>query len=226
MAGSKVNKDILNKTLSFIIKLLNDNNIKNWFIGYGTLLGIVRDNSCIDKDDDIDIIMDKNNYDIIKNLLIQHNISFQYNFNNNLTRQQRNQRNQRNQQRKLHQLYQLHQLHQLGQMRKFRQLRQLYQLYHPCKNNKNILKTKSNNEYCTIDFYMVNISKNGDFNDTWEKVIWSKCYNEKNELIQHIWNEQILYLPANYEKKLINRYGKDWKIPKNTKGPKPRKIIL
>ena len=40
----------------------------------------------------------------------------------------------------------------------------------------------------------------GNFNDTWEKVIWTECYNDKNELIQYMWNENKLYLPFNYEK--------------------------
>lgn len=70
MGGSSTpSKNVLNKTLSFIVKLLNKNNVKNWFIGYGTLLGIVRDDSCIDGDDDVDIIVDKCNYNIIANLL-------------------------------------------------------------------------------------------------------------------------------------------------------------
>ena len=41
-----------------------------------------------------------------------------------------------------------------------------------------------------------------------------------------MWNENILYLPFNYEKKLINRYGKNWRIPQNSKGPMPHKTIL
>ena len=78
MAGPKNNQISLNKTLMFIIKLLNDNNIKNWFIGYGTLLGIIRENSCIDGDDDIDIIIDISNYDVVKQLLIENDIEFLY----------------------------------------------------------------------------------------------------------------------------------------------------
>lgn len=62
----------------FIIKLLNDNNIKNWFIGYGTLLGIIRENSCIDGDDDVDIIIDKSNYDKVKQLLVENNINLEF----------------------------------------------------------------------------------------------------------------------------------------------------
>ena len=55
MAGKKETSVKLNKTLLFLITLLNDNNIKNWFVCYGTLLGLVRENSCIDNDDDIDM---------------------------------------------------------------------------------------------------------------------------------------------------------------------------
>ena len=58
MAGDKNNRSLLNHTLMFIVKLLNDNNVSNWFIGYGTLLGIIRENSCIAGDDDVDIIID------------------------------------------------------------------------------------------------------------------------------------------------------------------------
>lgn len=71
---------MLNKTLMFIIKLLNDNNIMNWFIGYGTLLGITKENSCIDGDDDIDIIIDKNNYNVIKQLMIEYDIEIEYGY--------------------------------------------------------------------------------------------------------------------------------------------------
>ena len=74
MGGKRVGKEMLNNTLLFIIKLLNDNNINNWFIGYGTLLGIIRDNSCIHGDDDIDIIIDASNYDKITNLMIKNGL--------------------------------------------------------------------------------------------------------------------------------------------------------
>ena len=80
MAGGKCNKITLNKTLMYIIKLLNDNNIMNWFIGYGTLLGIIRENSCIDGDDHIDIIIDKSNYDVVKQLLIKNDLKIEYGY--------------------------------------------------------------------------------------------------------------------------------------------------
>lgn len=88
------------------------------------------------------------------------------------------------------------------------------------------VKTLENNNYCSVDFYMASNDGKGNFKDIWENVTWSECYNEKNELIQHMWNENILYLPFNYEKKLINRYGKNWRIPQNSKGPMPHKTIL
>jgi hypothetical protein len=174
MSGKKNAKTVLNNTLMFIIKLLNNNNINNWFIGYGTLLGIIRDNSCIDGDDDVDIIIDKSNYDVIKQLLINNDI----------------------------------------------------QIVNNLRHGTNILKTLNNNNYCSVDFYMASIDEKGNFNDVCERVIWSECYNEKNKLIEYIWNENILYLPFNYEIKLINRYGENWRIPQNNKGPLPRKTIL
>lgn len=176
MAGEKNDKLLLNKTLIFIIKLLNDNNIMNWFIGHGTLLGIIRENSCIDGDDDIDIIIDKRNYNVVKQLLIKYHIEIEYGYG--------------------------------------------------IKKSTNILKTKKNNHYCTVDFYMASVDAKGNFYDTWENVIWSECYNENNKLIKYKWNENILYLPFNYEKKLINIYGKNWRIPQNNKGTLPYKRII
>ena len=67
--GEKQSKDSLNKTLIQITKDLNEYNLNNWFIGYGTLLGIVRENSCIDNDDDIDIIIDKNDLNKLHQLI-------------------------------------------------------------------------------------------------------------------------------------------------------------
>ena len=75
MVGRKETKEKLNNTLIFIVKLLLDNNIKNWFIGYGTLLGIVRDNNCINNDDDIDIIIDSKYFDIINKILQKNDIN-------------------------------------------------------------------------------------------------------------------------------------------------------
>ena len=73
MTGIKETSQKLNKTLSFIITLLNNNNIGNWFICYGTLLGLVRENSCIENDDDVDIIININDYEIVAKILIENN---------------------------------------------------------------------------------------------------------------------------------------------------------
>jgi phosphorylcholine metabolism protein LicD len=69
MSGKKESAAKLNETLLFIIRLLNVNNVNNWFVCYGTLLGMIREKSCIDQDDDIDIILDQNNYDKVKKIL-------------------------------------------------------------------------------------------------------------------------------------------------------------
>ena len=45
MVGTNKNSKVkLNNTLIHIIKLLHKYNINNWFIAYGTLLGIIRNN--------------------------------------------------------------------------------------------------------------------------------------------------------------------------------------
>jgi hypothetical protein len=75
-AGKKETKEKLNNTLEHISKLLNHNNIKNWFIGYGTLLGIIRENECIEKDDDIDILCNKKDFNTIKQMLIDNGFTF------------------------------------------------------------------------------------------------------------------------------------------------------
>lgn len=177
MSGNNNNREKLNNTLLFILRLLNKNNITDWFIAYGTLLGIIRENSCIEGDDDIDIIIDKNHYDLLKEILINNGFKIETGFR--------------------------------------------------IKNSKLILKTKDTESYCSVDFYMAEINKKkGMFTDHWERVIWSNCYNEENKLIEYIWNDETLYIPFDYEKKLIGRYGKDWNTPQNNKGVKPRKAIL
>lgn len=72
MVGQRLPKQVLNDTLIFLCKLLNSKDIKDWFIFYGTLLGIVRENGCIDNDDDIDLIMSEKHYKVVKNLLIEN----------------------------------------------------------------------------------------------------------------------------------------------------------
>lgn len=62
MAGKSQTSEKLNCTLLKIATEFHKHGIKGWFISYGTLLGIIRENSCIDGDDDIDICMDVKNF--------------------------------------------------------------------------------------------------------------------------------------------------------------------
>ena len=133
MAGDKETKKKLNRTLEFISKLLNDNNIENWIISYGTLLGIIRENGCISNDNDVDIIVDKKYHDIIEKLLLKNKLVLQPG----------------------------------------------------CKKGScltDIIKTKSNDKYGSIDIYMATIDEEGNFKDLWNNVLWTNCYvkNKKN----------------------------------------------
>ena len=69
MAGSAQPVEKLNHTLIYFVNLLNELEVEDWFISYGTLLGMVRDNSCIDGDDDIDICVHEKHFSIIKKKL-------------------------------------------------------------------------------------------------------------------------------------------------------------
>lgn len=57
MAGIRTDKEKLNHTLEVVVNILHKENINDWFIFFGTLLGIVRENSCIQGDDDLDIMI-------------------------------------------------------------------------------------------------------------------------------------------------------------------------
>lgn len=184
MTCFKLASKYLNNTLIFFVNLLYLHNINNWFIGYGTLLGIVRNNSCIEGDDDVDIVIDKKHYHTIMKILKDNQFTvfdivadidgadFGYHFDNN------------------------------------------------------IIKTDPTNHLSSVDFYFADVDEQGNFHDTWEKVIWSNCFVEDKQFILYDWNGTILPIPSNYETKLINRYGEDWQIPQNSKGPQPPKTII
>jgi len=57
MAGTKTDKEKLNHTLEVVANILHKENINDWFIMFGTLLGIVREDECIEGDDDLDIMI-------------------------------------------------------------------------------------------------------------------------------------------------------------------------
>ena len=176
MAGTKETSEKLNKTLLFLLSILNANNIKNWFVCYGTLLVLVRENSCIDKDDDIDIIVEKSNYDILKKILIENNFKLCYDYG-------------------------------IG-------------------NSRLIIKTYSTSNYSSIDIYMGEFNQNNVI-DIWNKLTIMDCFlDKKNKLfIEKKWNGQNLYYPNNFERILINRYGKNWKIKKDEKIPQTMKEL-
>lgn len=67
MAGEDVNKEKLNHTLETIATILHQHDISDWFVMFGTLLGIVREDSCIDNDDDIDIFI-RHDFNEIKSI--------------------------------------------------------------------------------------------------------------------------------------------------------------
>ena len=174
MGGEKESKSKLNNTLRVISKVLNDSNI-NWFIGYGTLLGIVRDGSCIDGDDDIDIIIDISDSIKLNNLLIEKG----------------------------------------------------FKLWHgnisdAWEERTAIIKTHKSDIYSSIDFYCAITDNYNNFFDSWEGVVWSNC----KFFIQKVFQDTTVNLPNNYIKKLINRYGENWKTPQDNKGIFPRNRIL
>lgn len=166
MGGKEYAENKLNTILIIIVKLLHSYKATNWFIAYGTLLGIVRNNSCIDKDDDVDIIIDIKQKDLLKQIIKENNFKYMV-------------------------------------------------------DNHSFIKIELEKDMPTVDFYLADVDNNGNYNDKWERTIWSNVY----ELQEKEWNNLVLYLPNNYETKLENRYG-DWKIPKKSKGINPKKRII
>lgn len=75
MAGKRETQEKTNHTLVTIANILNEEKINDWFIFYGTLLGIIRENNCIEDDDDIDIIINYD-YDELRKIFKKHGFKF------------------------------------------------------------------------------------------------------------------------------------------------------
>lgn len=84
MAGPPQKSDKLNHTLKFIVNLLRENNIDDWFVSYGTLLGLTREGSCIDGDDDIDICINKKHWQKVYDLGSELNMLYERYVNENI----------------------------------------------------------------------------------------------------------------------------------------------
>jgi len=200
MAGTSKSNIILNKTLHLIATLLNKYKLNNWFIGYGTLLGITRNNSCIDEDDDVDIIMDKKDVNKIITILKENNF-INISYKNNFIRAYYN----------------------------FNPNPNNISINSTLKNTfSSIINKKTyidiNNKFIgALDIYLADVDNNGNFNDTWENFYWTNCF----DLIEKEWSDTKILLPNNYMIKLENLYGSNWKTPiKNYISPLPRKRII
>jgi hypothetical protein len=167
VAGAPTDKEKLNRTLEKICGILNDNHINDWFIFFGTLLGIVREGSCVKGDDDIDIMINCD-YQKLHSLLVKEGFTFD---------------------------------DRGGRI----------------KNPDTILKTKVSQNYGSIDFYMCNVNESGDFYTPWHGVISTNSYVniDTKTFIYKEWLSTVLQLPNNYESKIINMYGSEWRIPKS-----------
>ena len=172
MAGIKQDKEKLNKTLERVANILNSNGIKSWFVMYGTLLGFAREGSCIEGDDDIDIIINFD-YDQLKTILEKEGFGFTQGF-------------------------------RIG-------------------TSKDILKTKQTEELSSVDFYISKFLDNNTISVPWQRHILKNCFTESNTFVEHKFHSSIVYLPNDYENKIIQMYGTNWKIPSNKECRRGRK---
>ena len=74
MAGKPERAEKLNYTLHWIVDILESKGITDWFIMYGTLIGVTREGSCIDGDDDVDICINHKHWDDIYDALKKKNM--------------------------------------------------------------------------------------------------------------------------------------------------------
>tara|TARA_Y100001973_G_scaffold106619_1_gene185886 strand:- start:932 stop:1540 length:609 start_codon:yes stop_codon:yes gene_type:complete len=74
--GKKQSAADLDSTLHALAQLFNSENLQNWFIAYGTLLGFVRSGRCIENDDDVDAIIDGKQLPQLFAALDRHGVSY------------------------------------------------------------------------------------------------------------------------------------------------------
>jgi len=168
MAGADTSQQKLNSTLSKVVGILDKYQVNDWFIFFGTLLGIVRGDSCIEGDDDLDIMI---NHDYRELRAIFSNAGFTFTTDFNI------------------------------------------------RDSQAILKTEPSEDYGSVDFYMCDVNEFGDFHTPWHGVVSTSSYvdTDSKTFVYKYWNSKVLSLPSNYENKLINMYGTDWRVPQSNK---------
>ena len=67
MAGRRRTQAELNEALLWIVAVLHRLGLRQWYLSYGTLLGLVRSGQCIDGDDDVDIVISSPEFDRVWN---------------------------------------------------------------------------------------------------------------------------------------------------------------
>ncbi len=76
-AGIKTSRNLREKFFKKAIEIFNKHDIQ-YYVGYGTLLGIIRENRLLKSDDDIDIMVHSNDYDKAYKLLKSYGIPMIY----------------------------------------------------------------------------------------------------------------------------------------------------
>ena len=82
-SGSNINKEIRIRGLKKIITILNNNNI-DYFVLYGSLLGLIREGELLENDDDIDILVHTDNIDHTLQLMKNHNMPIKTSYANKI----------------------------------------------------------------------------------------------------------------------------------------------
>ena len=73
MAGIKKNKEKLQKLYKYVLEQFIDTGIE-FTLFYGTLLGYIRENDFIENDDDIDVIVNKKDYNKVMENISKKNL--------------------------------------------------------------------------------------------------------------------------------------------------------